>query len=118
MMEGTFRFPFDLDEMLALPIPRVSTEIKFDGVPQVYFSIFLIPRGSKQGQYMCAGCGAPLTGFLGVFQWGIRHGEGFCSDCGYPTRMYHVLKDHKGEYQLAMPLQYHPDEIAGWRSAV
>jgi hypothetical protein len=43
-----------------------------------------------------------------TFTWGLAHGEGHCSSCGYPTRMYH----RRVEGVSTFPLQYHPDEFA------
>jgi hypothetical protein len=103
----------DLGELQALPIPHASAkEITFTGVtPEEsadYVSHFLPPRATRRGEVMCAGCGDALTGLLfGTFEWGIANGEGRCSTCGYPTRMYHRL----GGHCVALPLQYHPDEL-------
>lgn len=38
---------------------------------------------------ICVECGARLGGLLGSFSWGIAYGEGFCSRCGFPYRLYH-----------------------------
>jgi hypothetical protein len=44
-----------------------------------------------------------------TFRWGLAHGEGFCSVCNYPTRLYHFVKDDTGEEsRIVRPLQYHP----------
>jgi hypothetical protein len=37
----------------------------------------------------CVECGALLGGLLGAFTWGIIHGQGECSRCGFPYVYYH-----------------------------
>jgi len=59
----------------------------------------------------CLKCGTVQTGFLSAamgtgFQWGIAHGEGACSTCGWPGRGFHKIPDVG---TLEMLLQYHPD---------
>jgi len=44
-----------------------------------------------------------------TFVWGIEHGEGFCSKCGYPARAHHDIPN-VGRIQNLI-LQYHPDEL-------
>ena len=69
-----------------------------------YFAIFRKPKDGLD----CA-CGKPLTGFFGTFKWGIAHGEGFCSSCGQPVRMFHSVSDESGEIlSLQYPLCYLP----------
>lgn len=67
----------------------------------------------------CAFCGSRQGGLTaailgGGFEWGLQHGEGHCSRCGYPARAYHDLKDADGAKVIngALILQYHPDEIS------
>jgi len=67
------------------------------------------------GQHLCLKCGESLDGFLiGTFEWGLAHGEGHCSKCGWPARAYHFIK-HNGEDLFTGPLrrilQYHPDVV-------
>ncbi len=45
----------------------------------------------------------PLSGFLGTFVWGIRHGEGRCSSCKRPARAFHTIRDAAGEELLRFP---------------
>ena len=63
----------------------------------------------------CIVCGSTLTGLFGSFEWGIAHGEGYCSNCGYPARAYHTVNDreHKPIFEhAAFVLQYHPEVLA------
>jgi hypothetical protein len=40
----------------------------------------------------CPVCGAELGAFFGSFQWGLVHGEGFCSQCNKAAfRYYHYI---------------------------
>lgn len=42
----------------------------------------------------CPICGTPLLGIFGVFDWGYRHGEGYCSSCNkIEFRYYHYFGD-------------------------
>jgi len=108
--------PFDLAELQALPIPRCSLEHAHgEGVTEEMLSPFLPPRINKTNDgVLCVGCGETLwrpgiVGFLmgATFTWGVAHGEGRCSSCGYPTRMYH----RRAEGTATFPLQYHPDDL-------
>lgn len=100
-----------------------------------YFAPFAQPPGeTKDGKFHvkdghpCLKCGEALTGLAsmligsGGFRWGLAHGEGNCSKCGWPARMYHFIKDDKGEELMTVRgflLQYHPDAVTmrGKRSA-
>lgn len=67
-----------------------------------------------QSAAKCLRCGRPLGGAIGSFQWGIVHGEGTCSNCGWPARAKHYIKDDEGpifDRALDMILQYHPDFV-------
>lgn len=57
----------------------------------------------------CLGCEHDMTGILGMFQWGIQHGEGNCSNCGYPARAYHRVPDVVNWQNMV--LQYHPKTL-------
>lgn len=73
----------------------------------------------------CIGCGSRLgakdavDAFLGgdgvpTFQWGITHGEGSCSKCGYPARAMHYIGKAEGEPEITIQnliLQYHPSTL-------
>ena len=85
-----------------------------DGLPEAdtlaldeYFAPFAaIPEGTG---CPCIKCGAPLGGFLGMFEWGIVHGEGRCSRCKWPARAYHF---NAGPIErLELILQYHPSVV-------
>jgi len=104
---------FDLIELQALPIPRCSVE-DMAGAPAEYVAQFVAPRVTRDGGLSCLGCGTDLykPGFMGIFggssfEWGIVNGEGYCSSCMYPTRMYHRLP----QGTVSFPLQYHPNDL-------
>ena len=114
--------PFDLSELKALPIPRCRPEdqgarfLALARLPEYYLAAFVAPRLSESELALnCLGCGedlyrAGIAGFLlgaATFTWGLANGEGYCSGCGYPTRMYHRLPEGTATF----PLQYHPDDL-------
>lgn len=76
------------------------------------FTIIRDERGSR-----CPGCGSLLTAhdaitglFLGAtFTWGIAHGEGHCSGCGYPARAYHFDVGPLKRFEAVLAV--HPDEL-------
>jgi len=58
-----------------------------------YFSQF-----AKLTDARCLCCGTSLRcrlrlGVFGGFTWGLAHGEGHCSTCGYPMRGHHSVED-------------------------
>ena len=59
----------------------------------------------------CPGCGSKLGGMPGTFFWGIRTGEGACSNCRYPARAQHACKSMSG---LNTILPYHPDLLVAY----
>jgi len=72
--------------------------------------------GGKTGTVQCPGCDAVLSrpglmGLLspGTFTWGIGHGEGGCSRCGYPARAYHFKVGPIERMEAILPV--HPDEL-------
>jgi hypothetical protein len=75
-----------------------------------YFAHFV-----KPGPCIC--CGAQqgskdlMDAFIGGgrFRWGIAHGEGNCTDCGWPARAYHRNVGPIEFVQII--LQFHPDEL-------
>jgi len=70
--------------------------------------------GLIMGRFSCLKCGKRLTGACGTFTWGLVHGEGHCSECGWPARAYHRPTDDEGEIfvgPLDFILQYHPDAL-------
>lgn len=83
-----------------------------------YLSSFCIPKDTPEPDkahiggvsimgWPCVNCEKPLTGLFGHFQWGLAHGEGYCSKCGWPARGCHYITlkrdDQEGEFQLGGP---------------
>jgi len=74
----------------------------------------LIEAVSESNKYLsnfvaskkCLGCQSQLSGLFGSLQWGIVNGEAFCSECGYPVRVYH--RTDKIDF-INCPLPYHPN---------
>jgi hypothetical protein len=68
-----------------------------------YLSSFVLGLVLEDGKEVagaggCPCCLAELGGFLGAFQWGLVHGEGTCSRCGWPVTAYHYLYlDDRGD---------------------
>lgn len=92
-----------------------------------YFDVFAQPAlkmvdGKPQfTDQVCIKCDEPLTGMMammfgkGGFTWGLAHGEGFCRNCRWPSRMYHFIKGADGEDLMTLRgvvLQYHPDFVS------
>lgn len=48
---------------------------------------------------------------VGAFTWDIQHGEGHCSQCGYPARAMHYIGDGLLTVRNFI-LQYHPDGLS------
>ena len=62
----------------------------------------------------CLCCGTSLLcpfgmGVFGGFEWGLVHGEGRCSTCGYPMRGHHRVEGFGVIRNLFLP--YHPSTI-------
>lgn len=77
-----------------------------------YLKAFLPPSdcvccGSKQGAKDI------IDGLLGgaMFRWGIAHGEGECSKCGYPGRAMHYIGNPEILTVRNYILQYHPSAL-------
>jgi len=73
-------------------------------------------RGKEE--LKCLRCGSQQEGVRvvllgGGFTWGLAHGEGHCSKCGWPARMYHEIRNPEGELVagFTLLLQYHPTEV-------
>lgn len=68
---------------------------------------FVSPHGLDGG---CVGCGRKI-GL--TFTWGIVHGRGRCSNCGWPARLYHYVEVEGRERDVRWVgmLQYHPDQM-------
>lgn len=91
------------------PIGPKENQMMIDFITKFdeYMEIFLPPGP-------CINCGLAQGDFLGYFTWGIQHGEGYCSNCGYPARAYHYIKDEQfplNKNPLNIVLQYHPMEL-------
>jgi hypothetical protein len=83
-----------------------------------YFSQFVEPQRDADGNAVCICCRSVMRGgiegwLLGgapgscTMDWGLVHGECFCSACGYPARAYHYKIGPIDV--LRVTLQYHPD---------
>ena len=78
-----------------------------------YLKTFVKPVVSldKKGNfqfYRCISCDCVLSGLFGTFEWGIAHGEGYCSKCGYPARAFHKIDEPGWKMTFSNILQYHP----------
>lgn len=74
-------------------------------------------KADDHGKCVCCGeqqGGDMIAGLLGKakFRWGLAHGEGFCSECGYPGRALHYIGEGKDEMRLSLILQYHPEGLS------
>lgn len=119
--------PERLRELQAAGLPRMTwrdvLEVKEGGslsaeedmAMEAYFRQFVKADG-------CVCCGKQQGGDIiaslignAYFRWGIAHGEGFCSNCGYPARAYHF---NVGPIKrLPIILQYHPEDLKEWEPA-
>jgi hypothetical protein len=75
---------------------------------EAYTKRFAKPSGKDRP---CLGCGE----FMGGFTWGLAHGHGYCTNCGWPATLYHFIKDRDGKDIATVRgilLQAHPDEIS------
>lgn len=81
-----------------------------------YLNAFVAVQGGA-----CICCGAQqgakdaIEALFGKakFRWGFVHGEGICSECGYPARAMHYIGE--GAEQIVIRnliLQYHPDGLS------
>jgi hypothetical protein len=117
-----------LDELQAANLPRCTPEeagleIGAESKPEYveaireYFSHFAVPEKGGDGFVSgspCLCCGKPQGGFLGFFQWGLAHGHGACSNCGWPATVYHFIRDKNGEELCTLRgllLQAHPNDV-------
>lgn len=73
-----------------------------------YLAPFANPK--RDGKFSCINCSA-----LGVaYRWGLVHGEGTCSGCGWPARGIHYIKREDGTELCTLRnlfLPYHPDQV-------
>ena len=84
----------------------------------MYLENFLEPtfKANSDGEnatITCPACGAHLMGsgimdaLLSSFQWGLAHGEGFCTDCRWPIRMYHFIRlDGEDKQRIIFPMAH------------
>ena len=115
-----------ITELEHCTIEDIGMEITGEDAPPLvaaineYLSAFAKPAkcdqpGSLTGTCDCLKCGRRLNGLLGTFTWGMVNGEGYCSNCHWPARYYHDIKDAEGERifdrRLELHLQYHPDYV-------
>lgn len=72
------------------------------------------------GKTHCFNCGEPFDGMMNMFglavafEWGLAHGEGHCSGCGWPMRAHHFPKDKDGGDLVTIrgfPLAYMPEHV-------
>jgi hypothetical protein len=81
-----------------------------------YFKHF-VPPGPCIKCGCTQGSASPIDFLLGgaKFQWGLIHGEGFCSteECGWPARAIHYNVGPIKSMHLI--LQYHPDDVS-WKN--
>jgi hypothetical protein len=93
------RLSQDKLELLRASTPHCAT----DELPTDYAANFAEPLLEQK----CLYCGESYT-----FTWGLTHGEGHCTECGWPARLYHFIKDESGnETRVVKLLQVHPDAI-------
>lgn len=80
-----------------LPAPKLSE----------YLAHFIKPEGDNR---------CPRDD--GYFTWGLAHGSGHCTRCGWPGTFYHFPKDEAGKPQrFEAMLWIHPDELEERKSA-
>ena len=98
------------------PIENSAEQKKQWDMIDAYVKAFTPMQDNK-----CICCGEPQGArnladvVLGTarFKWGLAHGEGRCSECGYPARAIHYIG--KGDDEIVMRnvlLQYHPDGLS------
>lgn len=78
--------------------------LEMTGFSLQYLSQFAKPNEKAT----CLNCGAEN---LYSFRWGLAHGDGFCSKCTWPSRLYHFLNVDGVEHRIICLLQYHPSIV-------
>ena len=66
-------------------------------------------EGNNRPGQPCVACDATHS-----FTWGIAHGQGHCTRCGWPATLYHFIHDKDGNEVMAIRgllLWAHPDDI-------
>ena len=109
-----------LDKLKAANIPHATPDdltgnLEFNTDPDViaYLRHYAKPKVDdagvvRQGQ-PCVACDAQHS-----FTWGLVHGQGFCTGCGWPGTLYHFVNDKEGKEVATMRgalLWAHPTEI-------
>jgi hypothetical protein len=84
-------------------VESLKEVVEISAIFDTYFASFL-PTAET-----CVCCYKPLTGLFGTFRWGLAHGEGYCSSCGYPGRARHY--DIGPIKSLPWLFQYHPNAL-------
>jgi len=80
-------------------------------VPLGYWDEFAHPEFDEHNDQLCLSCGITST-----FKWGIRHGEGACSNCSWPARAFHFFRQNDGtDRRVICVLQYHPSGVVRTR---
>ena len=81
-------------------IERFSVKLPAETLAD-YLSHFIKPEGDNR---------CPRD--EGYFTWGLAHGHGHCTRCGWPAVLYHFPKDSDGkEHRFEALLWCHPDDL-------
>ena len=97
-----------------------DTPADFVDDANAYLADFATPVKSD-GALLCLHCEKPIDGFKQMFgtgvaiEWGLAHGEGRCSGCGWPYRGMHHPKNRNGEELFSLRnlfLAYHPEQVS------
>lgn len=85
---------------VAEQIERFSVDLPTEALDG-YLAHFIKPEGDGR---------CPRDG--GSFTWGLAHGSGHCTECGWPGVLYHFPKDADGNSQRFEALLWlHPDDL-------
>jgi hypothetical protein len=75
--------------------------------------VFKENKDGETATIICVNCGSHLysgsvmDALFSTFDWGIVHGEGLCTKCGWNYRMYHSVKCEGEEApQFTLPLAH------------
>lgn len=99
-----------LDELRAVIAESDTFTPAFAAILDLYLARFAMPSdvAATRPENPCLKCGTLYAGF----RWGIHHGCGYCSKCGWPARAYHFIADENAiERRIVVVLQYHPAEV-------
>ena len=115
--------PERLAELKASNIPHATiADITIDAPPTVegitehferHLSHYAAPKKDEAGENRsgqpCIACDATHS-----FTWGMVHGAGHCTNCGWPASLYHFITDQEGKqvaHLRGVLLWAHPDDI-------